>query len=253
MKSARRFAVAFLLAAAFLPHTALAQEPPDKQKRQEAFRHYQAGITHMRSEDWDQAAREFKAAIRLDPLMTLAHYSLGQTYMATKSYPDAVKAFEACNEAYMKLASLEITDSALSDQRRHEEIRELREAIQGFQSGTLKTSQVQMQVLKLENRLAELERTKSRGTQTAEIPAEFSLALGSAHFRSGALPQAEEHYKAALKANPKMGEAHNNVAVVYMLTGRLDEAKAEVKLAEKAGFKVNPKFKEDLEQRLKGR
>jgi hypothetical protein len=50
-----------------------------------------------------------------------------------------------------------------------------------------------------------------------------------------------------------MGEAHNNVAVVYMLTGRLDEAKAEVKLAEKAGFKVNPKFKEDLEQRLKGR
>ena len=251
MKTAGRIALA-VAAVAFSSH-ALAQEPPDKQKRQEAFRHYQAGITHMRSEAWDQAEREFKAALKLDPLMTLAHYSLGQTYMSTKSYPDAVKAFEACNDAYMKLASLEITDSALSDQRRHEEIRELREAIQGFQSGTLKSYQVQMQVLKLESRLAELERSKSRGRTTAEIPAEFSLALGSAHFRNNALPQAEEHYKAALKANPKMGEAHNNVAVVYMMTGRLAEAQAEVKLAEKAGFKVHPKFKEDLEQRIKGR
>jgi tetratricopeptide (TPR) repeat protein len=229
------------------------QDLVDKQKRQDAFDRYQSGITHMRSEDWDEAERQFKAAIKLDPLLNLAHYSLGETYMATKRYPDAVKAFEACNDAYMKLAALEITDSALSDQRRHEEIRELREAIQGFQSGTLKSYQVQMQVLKLENRLAELERSRSRGRSGAEIPAAFSLALGSAHYRNNALPQAEEHYKAALRVNPKMGEAHNNIAVVYMLTGRLDEARAEVKLAEKAGFKVNPKFKEDLEQRLKGR
>ena len=229
------------------------QELADKQKRQEAFDRYQAGMKHMRSESWDEAEREFKAAVRLDPLMTLAYYSLGQTYMATKRFPDAVKAFEACNEAYLKVASLEITDSALADQRRHEEIRELREAINGFSSGALKSYQAQNQVLKLESRLAELESARSRGRSSAAIPAEFSLALGSAHYRNGALPQAEENYKAALAVNPKMGEAHNNVAVVYMLTGRFDEAKAEIKLAEKAGFKVSPQFKADLETRIKGR
>jgi tetratricopeptide (TPR) repeat protein len=239
------------LALSVLP--AGSQDLADKQRRQDAFDRYQAGIKSMRSEAWDQAEREFKAAIRLDPLLTLAHYGLGQTYMAVKSYPDAVKAFEGCNEAYMKVASLQITDSALADQRRNDEIRELREAITAFQSGPLKSYQVQNQVLKLESRLNELERQKSRGPQAAEIPAEFSLALGSAHYRNGALPQAEEHYKAALKANPKMGEAHNNVAVVYMLTGRFDEAKAAIKLAEKSGFKVSPQFKTDLEQRLKGR
>src|SRR5262245_51073388 len=251
MKHASRVIVALAAALVVLP--ALGQELVDKQKRQEAFDRYQAGIKQMRSEAWDQAEREFKAAIKLDPLLTLAHYSLGQTYMAVKRYPEAVKAFEGCNEAYMKVAGLEISDSALADQRRTEEIRELREAIKGFQSGAYKSYEAQNRVLKLEARLSDLERAQSRGRQTAEIPAEFSLALGSAHFRSGSLPQAEEHYKAALKANPKLGEAHNNVAVVYMLTGRFDEAKAEIKLAEKSGFKVSTQFKDDLEKRIKGR
>jgi tetratricopeptide (TPR) repeat protein len=172
------------LALSVLP--AGSQDLADKQRRQDAFDRYQAGIKSMRSEAWDQAEREFKAAIRLDPLLTLAHYGLGQTYMAVKSYPDAVKAFEGCNEAYMKVASLQITDSALADQRRNDEIRELREAITAFQSGPLKSYQVQNQVLKLESRLNELERQKSRGPQAAEIPAEFSLALGSTLQERGA-------------------------------------------------------------------
>ncbi len=253
MKNARRSVGLLAVATALVSAQAASQDLPDKHKRQQALQRYQAGLGHMRAEDWDAAEREFKAAIRLDPFLTLAHYSLGQTHMATRRYTEAVKAFESCNDAYMKVASLEITDSVLADQRRHEEIRELREAIRGFQTGVLKSYQAQNQILRLENRLQELERQKSRGPSGAEIPAEFSLALGSAHFRSGALPEAERHYRAALKINPKMGEAHNNLAVVYMLTGRFDESKAELKLAEKAGFKVNPKFKEDLEQRLKGR
>ena len=46
--------------------------------------------------------------------------------------------------------------------------------------------------------------------------------------------------------NGKLGQAHNNLAVICMLTGRLDEAEAEVKLAERNGFRVNPRFKDDL-------
>jgi hypothetical protein len=37
-----------------------------------------------------------------------------------------------------------------------------------------------------------------------------------------------------------------------MLTGRFDEAEGEIRLAEKAGFKVSPKFKDDLARRSKG-
>jgi Flp pilus assembly protein TadD len=42
------------------------------------------------------------------------------------------------------------------------------------------------------------------------------------------------------------GEIHNNLAVVCMVTGRYDEAEREVQLAEKAGFRVSPAFKEEL-------
>ena len=47
-------------------------------------------------------------------------------------------------------------------------------------------------------------------------------------------------------------EAHNNLAVVLMLTGRLEEAEREMKTAEKAGFRVSPQFKEDLKKAMAG-
>ena len=49
--------------------------------------------------------------------------------------------------------------------------------------------------------------------------------------------------------NPKFGEAHNNLAVVYMMSDRLPEAEAEIKQAEHSGFRVNPQFQRDLADR----
>jgi tetratricopeptide (TPR) repeat protein len=226
-----------------------AVESVDKQRRQAALEHYREGERHMRSEKWDVAEREFRAAIVQDPLLTLAHYSLGQTYMATRRYPDAVSAFTACNEAYMALAGLAVTDSAIVDQRRDDEIRELRDTITAYQSGLAKSLQAQNTVLRLENRLQELERQKQRGPSSMELPAGFSLALGSAYFRSGKLAEAEREYLQAIKANPRMGEAHNNLAVVYMMTGRVQDAESAIKAAEKAGFSVNPQLKKDIQAR----
>ena len=59
---------------------------------------------------------------------------------------------------------------------------------------------------------------------------------------------AEREYLETLKADPKLGEAHNNLAVVYMLTHRYAEADAEIKAAEKSGFRVNPQLKDDLKK-----
>ncbi len=54
------------------------------------------------------------------------------------------------------------------------------------------------------------------------------------------MADAEREYRAASKVEPKLGEAHNNLAVVLVLTGRLDDAEREMKAAEKAGFRVSP-------------
>ncbi len=46
----------------------------------------------------------------------------------------------------------------------------------------------------------------------------------------------------------KVGEAHNNLAVVYLLTGRYPEAEAAIKAAEANGVKMNPQLKEDVKK-----
>ena len=57
-------------------------------------------------------------------------------------------------------------------------------------------------------------------------------------------------YRAAIEVDPKLGEAHNNLAVVYLQTGRFPEADVEITAAEKAGFRVNPQLKEDVKKAL---
>ncbi|MGH9385655.1 MAG: tetratricopeptide repeat protein, partial [Vicinamibacterales bacterium] len=96
----------------------------------------------------------------------------------------------------------------------------------------------------------------SRGdnvTIEAGVPAWVSLSLGSAYFRSGKLADAEREYKEAIATDNRSGEAHNNLAVVFLETGRLAEAEASVRAARKAGFRVNPQLEQDIRDRQKPR
>ena len=65
---------------------------PRARDQKRAVQHLRAGQEALQSERFDEAEREFKSAIDLDPLLELAHYGLGQTYMATRRYVEAVKA-----------------------------------------------------------------------------------------------------------------------------------------------------------------
>ena len=81
------------------------------------------------------------------------------------------------------------------------------------------------------------------------MPAGLSMALGSAYFRTGNLEEAERAYQEAVKT-PAFGEAHSNLAVVYLQTNGFEQAAQALTLAEKAGFRVNPKLKADVQSRL---
>jgi Flp pilus assembly protein TadD len=101
---------------------------------------------------------------------------------------------------------------------------------------------------RLEQRLQELE-TLRRGRnfgETFPIPAELSLALGSAYYRSGHPAEAEREWRAATDVNSKLGEAHNNLAALYATSDRKQEAEQAVRAAERAGFRVNPQLKADI-------
>jgi Flp pilus assembly protein TadD len=247
---ARRLILALGVTGFFLTASSVSAQVVDDLTRRNALVHYRLGEELMRAEMFDKAVKEFLTAIGLDPLLTLAHYELGQAYMALKRYREAIRAYIGCREAFQRIAGLIASDQVTLDRRREEEIRELQDSIGRFRSGQLKTARsVEGIIARLESRIADLERTRQRGTTSDyETPAEVSMALGSAYFRSGSLVDAEREYVAAIAANSRFGEAHNNLAVVYLLTGRRKDAEAEVKAAEKAGFRVNPQLKDDLKK-----
>ena len=232
--------------------------PADAQSNQtRAVQHLRAGQNALQRERWEEAEREFKQAIEFDPLLELAHYGLGQTYMATNRYVEAVRAYVATRDAFHRAVGEQITNRVEAEQRLDDQIRSLRDHRRAIESGRLRTSgtNVTTVLAQIDDQIRQLEgmRRRDSASGTPVTPAYISVALGSAYFRTSAFPDAEREWRAALQADPKLGEAHNNLAVVLMLTGRLDEAEREVELAEKHGHKVSDAFKADLKGRKGGK
>ena len=75
------------------------------------------------------------------------------------------------------------------------------------------------------------------------------LSLGSAYFRSGRMAEAERQYKAAISADSQFGEAHSNLAVVYLETGRIKDAEPSIRATKKAGFRVNSPLEQAIRDR----
>ena len=251
---ARRAVLATALVSA-LTATVPAQHIADEHSRREAMRHYHNGQDLMAGERFDQAAEDFSKAIHYDPLFTLAHYFLGQAYGNLQRYPSAIKAYKDCIEACRAIYSLRQTNRFEAEKRRDDEIRALREtvAVARAQATRNPSSGLGLRATQLEQQMQNLERNRASIDGPFQPPAEVLLALGSALFHNNQLEQAEFEWLAAVQVNPKLGEAHNNLAVLYMHTGRLQAAAEELRLAERNGARVNPQLKKDLKQAMAGR
>lgn len=224
--------------------------------RLDALGHYRLGQDALHSEHFDVAEQEFQKAAKLDPTLELAPYGLGQVYMATKRYRPAVASYERCREVFQTNAITVVGDQMVHEQRIDDQIKALEDEQRLYQQPgkNANSTAARANLQQLDMRLRAMKDAKHRtGGGPEPTPAWISLALGSAYFRSDALSDAEREYRAAIAVDPKLGEAHNNLAVVCMLTRRYRDAEAEVAAAEKCGFKVNPKLKEDLRIASTGR
>jgi tetratricopeptide (TPR) repeat protein len=218
-----------------------------------ASQHFKRGMESLVSEKYDVAETEFKAAVAIDPLYDAAFYGLGQVYMATKRYRDALKAYLASREAFKSATAAEALAGTDADRRLRDQIQALKDNERNLMRLTGQNPNAQQTIDQIREQIQQLESRKSRtaGATPPPVPAGVSMAIGSAYFRLNDLANAEKEYKAAVAVNPNFGEAHSNLAVVYLVTGRATEAETEVKAAEKAGFRVNPKLKEDIAAKKK--
>jgi Tfp pilus assembly protein PilF len=241
----------------FIVSTAIAWGQPPSRPNPEAQRaqiQYRLGWESLRSEAFEAAEKSFLQAIDLDPKFTLAYYGLGKSYMGLHRYPNAVMAFRTCRDLYVTKAGEKFSGQFDANRQRQDRLTELRDLARQYTTGP-QTQQTADVLRQIQNAIRQTQDDTMRGINVnidASAPAFVSVALGSAYFRAAQFADAEREYKAALDVDPRAGEAHNNLAVVYMETGRLDESSREVALAEKSGFKVHPDFKRELAAR-KGR
>jgi tetratricopeptide (TPR) repeat protein len=212
--------------------------------QREAYQQYQRGQELLSAEQYDRAVEAFQSAIKFDSNFTDAYYGLGKAYMGLQRYASAVQAYEACIEAARRIYSGRERDRAGTDQQITDQIRALRETIIAIRRQ--KTGNIEAQVLQVEARIRELERSKSSMSGPFEPPAEVLLSLGSAHFRNDNAELARQRWEEAVKVNSRLGEAWNNLAVIYLRAGRKADAEAAVRNAEKNGFKVHPRLKDDI-------
>jgi tetratricopeptide (TPR) repeat protein len=239
--------------AAVLMWLALAQAVDLDATRLEAMNHVRQGQRFMAAENYQRAADEFRIAIDLDAKLYSAHYGLGQAHMALREYPDAIRAYQGALRVFEEDRVDTASNRVAADQAREDQIRALRDSIAEARalSGPMSAAQQSKQesiIGHLEIQIAQLDRMRGTRASSLDPPATLLLALGSAYFRNDQWAEAEREYRAAIRADEKLGEARNNLAVVLLLTNRAAEARAEVALAEKAGYRVATQLKNDIEK-----
>ena len=240
--------VACLLFLVALP--AVAQSPTDRER---ARTHNRLGWEALRSEQYPVAIKSFQAAIEIYPEYEYAHYGLGRALLASRRYADAIEVLEKCRELYRAQASRQFSSVQDAQRYRQDRILEIDEQIRLLQSvrPNAQSQDLARQYELVRRNLQESIRRDTGFTIESTVPPWVSLSLGSAYFRGGRLADAEHEYSAAIQSDPKLGEAHNNLAVVYLETGRFNEASAAVKSAKKAGYRVNPALEKEIADRLR--
>ena len=258
----RSLASCALLLALVVPPTvpvAAQQQTLAQQTRDRANVPYHEGLAHLRNEAFDKAVASFQSATQIDPSYDMAFYMLGRAHLAVRNYAAATVALAKARDLFQADSTRQFTTKQERQQVLRDRIRGLEQLIEDIErAATLPANSTRRFAMEQDVRLyqerkrqlQDLERNDSLESTNA-VPAFVSLSLGSAYFRSGKLQDAEQAYLAAIAADPKIGEAHNNLAVVYMETGRYDEAERAIKAAEKTGLKVNPALKEEIKKRRK--
>ena len=242
--------------AMLLAGMAAAQAPTPRDR---AMGSYDSGLEYLLRENFEAAAQSFRNAVIIDPMFEMAFYMLGRTQLMQRNYVAAVVSLERARDIYQAQGTERFTTKAERQQVLRQRVDELdrmateAQAASARQANASRANALQEQARQYQERKRQVQDMirNEEGPTGQAVPGFVSLSLGSAYFRAGRMADAERTYLAAVAADGKIGEAHNNLAVIYMESGRFDAAEKAVKLAEKSGFKVHPALKEEISKRRK--
>ncbi len=211
---------------------------------------YDEALKRFAKKDYEGARRELAVAIERLPNYSAAHLLLAKTHYVTKEYPAALASVERAEQGWKAFSGLAADihsdqQDAVYRQRRalNERLIQLRGELSNAQPSP-ERDRIVDQINQLERDLAELDRHQTPvPAAVAGVPAEYSFVHGNILLRMNQLAEAEEQYRRAIAANPKYGEAVNNLASLYYQAGKMQSALTVLEEAEQRGLPINADLK----------
>ena len=168
---------------------------------------------------FDEAEREFKAAIRCSPTLAEAYVQLGGICLQRGDLDGCL----AYNEQSVKVRA-------------------------GFFEGYGNIGFVQLQKGNIDEAIYALEKAVRFNPNFIQALA----TLANAYLMKGELDQSIEINQQALAVDPEFPLAHNNLAISYLEKGDYELAEKHCNKAESLGYEVAPEIKAEIGKRLSG-
>ena len=259
-----KVAVAVLVSSAL---AALAASDVEERNLRQAMGYAQRGLSSLKKGNTARAREDFERAVAKFPELPDAHTGFGHLAMRERRFEDALREYRLAESGSERMAALRLQMESARFARSRDELERMREIqmqlvqqlsrsqMEGTGNSTAGSGggpspgQIQRQITEVESRVRALE-GMTPPTPDASPPAAADLLFfqGNALFDLRRTDEAIAVWEAAAPRLPEFGPLHNNLAVAYWMTGRIDDAWTSLRRAESLGFKVNPSFLADLEK-----
>ena len=248
-QSALRSAPLALALLVFLPAItgpSTAQDASDPHRMMLAKSHYENGLKLLGKGQESEGKKEFLEALATFPEFADAFVQLGNLEMRRKDFTKGLERYLQAQMAFSRLQGIVRKQDMERQRQIQENLDVLRERVRALQR-----NQAQGADAKIEQNLAMIERLEQEQKKMltrdgTPIPAEVYFLTGNARMNLERFDEAIQDLKQALVLRPNYGEAHNNLAVIYLYRKDYPNAWIHVHAAEASGVRVNPQFRMEL-------
>jgi protein O-GlcNAc transferase len=221
-------------------------------------------ITLFADKNYEDAKERFEQVLQSLPNHAEARFYLGCSHYSTNDYQAALVELSRAIESYPEWQKYKYdreTEHYHYAQSRIIELQnELRQMLgdgnyNAYMSGGLKglhsvPKEDAARVINIQRELTAMKEVVLPKSANEEIPAPYYLHTGNCYLRLKKYNEAFENYQRAVQADPKLAEAHHNLALIYYMAKQYENSWKHLELAKQYGAKTNPDFEKALKEKL---